>query len=167
MNIIVTADANWGIGYNGKPLVNIPADFRFFREVTEGKVVVMGRKTMERLPGRKPVPGRVNLVLSNARKWQVKDAEQIRSLEELKERLRDFASEDIFIMGGEDLFREMLPLCDTVHVTRMDETYPADAWFPNLDEMKEWQITGDSEEQTYFDIEYRFFRYERRNGNKF
>ena len=83
------------------------------------------------------------------------------SLEELLEELKKFDTEDVYIIGGESIYRQMLPYCDVAHVTKIDHEYEADAYFPNLDEMKEWKVTADSEEQTYFDIAYQFVKYER------
>ena len=92
----------------------------------------------------------------------MKDAIVVYSVEELLNRLKAYASEDIYIIGGESIYRQMLPYCDTAHVTRIDHTYEADAYFPDLDRDPEWEITADSEEQTYFDIAYTFLKYERR-----
>ena len=86
----------------------------------------------------------------------------VHSIEELLEELKQYDSDRIYIIGGESVYRTMLPYCDTVHVTKIDHTYEADAYFPNLDEMPEWEITADSDEQTYFDLTYVFYKYERR-----
>ena len=78
------------------------------------------------------------------------------------EELSGYDSDSIYIIGGETVYRQMLPYCDTVHVTKIDHAYQADAHFPNLDEMEEWEITADSEEQTYFDLIYNFLKYTRK-----
>lgn len=163
MNAIVAVDKNWGIGHNNKLLVSIPNDQKFFREVTMGKVVVLGRKTMETFPGGQPLKGRTNIILSKDKNYKVKDAVVVHSVEELLEELKKYAQEDIFIIGGDSVYRQMLPYCNTVHVTKIDHAYDADSFFPNLDEMPEWKITADSEEQTYFDLEYYFYKYERQS----
>ena len=77
------------------------------------------------------------------------------------EELRKYPSEDVFVIGGGSVYRQLLPFCDLIHLTRIHHRFQADVWFPNLDEMNDWEITADSEEQTYFDLEYHFFRYER------
>ena len=161
MNMIVSADRNWAIGNKGSLLVSIPSDMKYFREETLGKVLVMGRKTLESLPGGLPLPGRTSIVLSTRESYGVKGAVICRSLEELREELKKYPSEDIYVIGGGKVYEELLPECDIVHVTRVDKAYEADTWFPNLDESDEWEITADSEERTYFDLEYRFLRYER------
>jgi len=161
MNMIVTADDNWAIGRAGALLVSIPSDRKFFLNTTAGKVVVMGRKTLESLPQQRPYPSRTNIVLSADPGYKVRGAIVVNSLEALKDELKKYPSEDIFVIGGSSLFHQLLPLCDLVHLTRIHHSYQADAWFPNLDEMEDWEITADSEEQTYFDLEFHFLRYER------
>lgn len=161
MNLIVNADKNWGIGKNNELLVHIPNDMKMFRQTTIGKVVVMGRKTLESFPNGMPLPKRTNIVLTRDEKYNVKGAVIVHSKEELLEELKNYPEEDIFIIGGESIYRMMLPYCDTAHVTRTDYAYDADTYFPNLDEMPEWHITEESEEETYFDIEYQFVKYEK------
>ena len=77
------------------------------------------------------------------------------------EELKKYRSEDIYIIGGESIYEQLLPYCDVCHITKIDKSYEADRYFPNLDKMPEWEITQDSEEQTYFDLEYLFLKYER------
>lgn len=161
MNLIVNVDKNWAIGKDNKLLVRIPADMKFFRETTTGKVVVMGRKTLESFPNGLPLKNRTNIVLTSNRDYQVKGALCVHSKEELLEELKKYDSKDIYIIGGESVYRMFLDLCDVAHVTKVDYAYEADAYFPNLDGKPEWRITADSEEQTYFDIEFHWIKYER------
>ncbi len=161
MNIIAAVDSNWAIGYKNQLLVRIPSDQKMFREETTGKVVVLGRKTLETFPNGLPLKNRTNIILSTDLNYHVKDATVVHSVEELLTELEQYPTEDVYIIGGESLYQQLLPYCDVAHITKIDYQYDADAYFPNLDEMKEWKITGDSEEQTYFDLEYRFLRYER------
>ena len=161
MNLIVAVDDNWAIGNNKQLLVSIPADMKFFRETTTGKVVVMGRKTLETFPGGQPLKKRTNIVLTRDKNYKVKDAIVVHTIEELLEELKKYDEEEIYVIGGETIYRQMLPYCKLAHVTRIHHTYEADTYFPNLDEMEDWEITGISEEQTYFDLEYEFVRYER------
>lgn len=160
MNLIVAVDKNWGIGKDNKLLVSIPADMKFFRETTTGNVVVMGRKTLESFPNGLPLKNRTNIVLTKNPDYQVKDALVVHSVEELLKELKQHNSEDVYVIGGDSVYRLLLPYCDVAHVTKIDHAYEADTYFPNLDEMAEWKITGESEEQTYFDLEYAFVRYE-------
>lgn len=162
MNLIAAVDKNWAIGYQNELLVRIPNDHKHFREETTGKVVVLGRKTLETFPQGLPLKNRTNIILSRNQGYSVKDAIVVHSLEELKQELSKYPSEDIYIIGGESVYRELVSWCDVAHITRIDHEYQADAYFPNLDEDEDWEITADSEEQTYFDIEYTFVKYERK-----
>ncbi|SFQ43878.1 dihydrofolate reductase [Lachnospiraceae bacterium XBB1006] len=159
MNLIVAVDKNWGIGYENKLLVSIPDDMKFFRETTTGNVVVMGRKTLESFPGGRPLKNRTNIVLTRDRNYDGKGAIVVHSKEELMEELAKYDSESIYVIGGESIYKMLLDECDVAHVTKIDYSYRADAYFPNLDEMAEWKIVADSDEQTYFDLEYKFYKY--------
>ena len=161
MNIIVAVDKNWGIGKDNKLLVSIPSDMKFFREETMNKVVVMGRKTLESFPNGLPLKRRTNIVLTKDRNYKVKDAILVHSVEELMEELKKYDSEDIYVIGGDSIYRQLLPYCDVAHVTKIDYAYEADSYFPNLDEMSDWTIERTSEELTYFDLEYMFVKYVR------
>ena len=162
MKAILAADKNWGIGYNNRLLVSIPSDMKFFRQTTTGKVVVMGRKTLESFPNGMPLKNRTNIVLTGNQNYQVKDAVIVHSEDELMEELKKYNTDDIYVIGGESVYRMMLPYCYTVYVTKIDRAFQADTFFPNLDEMDEWEMTEESEEQTCFDLEFCFTKYERR-----
>ena len=162
MNLIAAVDKNWAIGRNNKLLVSIPDDMKFFRETTTGKVVVMGRKTLESFPGKKPLKNRVNIVLTGDRSYQADGAVIVHDMEELHEELKKYPSEDIYVIGGESIYKQLLDECDVAHITKIDFAYEADAWFPNLDEKVAWVVTADSEEHTYFDLEYHFYKYEKK-----
>ena len=162
MKAILAADKNWGIGYNNRLLVSIPSDMKFFRQTTTGKVVVMGRKTLESFPNGMPLKNRTNIVLTGNQNYQVKDAVIVHSEDELMEELKKYDTDDIYVIGGESVYRMMLPYCDTAYVTKIDRAFQADTFFPNLDEMDEWEMTEESEEQTCFDLEFCFTKYERR-----
>jgi len=161
MNLIVAVDENWAIGKGNNLLVSIPQDMKFFRETTMGKVVVMGRKTLETFPGGQPLKKRTNIVITSDKNYSVKDAIVVHSIEEALEELKKYDNDEIFVIGGESIYRQMLPYCDLAHVTKIHHGYEADTYFPNLDEMDDWEVTGVSEEQTYFNLEYEFVRYER------
>lgn len=164
MNIIVAVDENWAIGCRGDLLVRIPADHKMFRQETLGKVVVLGRKTMDTFPGGMPLQGRTNLILTRNPDYQVKGGIVIHSVEELLEKLKDYDTKDVYVIGGDSVYRQLLPYCDTAHVTRIDRAYEADAYFPDLEQSGEWEVTADSEEQSYFDTTYHFVKYERKKG---
>lgn len=162
MNLIVAVDKNWAIGLHNKLLVSIPMDMKFFRETTTGKVVVMGRKTLESFPNGLPLKNRVNIVLTKDKNYDVKDAVIVHDETELYEELKKYSTEDVYIIGGESIYNQFVDACDVAHITKIDYAYEADAYFPNLDEKPEWEITADSEEETYFDLEFQFLRYEKK-----
>ena len=162
MKAILSADKNWGIGYKNKLLVSIPSDMKFFRQTTTGRVVVMGRKTLESFPGGLPLKNRTNIVLTGNRGYSVKDAVIVHTYDELREELKKYDTDDVYVIGGESVYRMLLPECDTVLVTKIDRAFQADTFFPDLDTMDEWETTEEGEEQTCFDLEFRFTKYERR-----
>ena len=162
MKAILSADKNWGIGYKNKLLVSIPSDMKFFFFFTTGRVVVMGRKTLESFPGGLPLKNRTNIVLTGNRGYSVKDAVIVHTYDELREELKKYDTDDVYVIGGESVYRMLLPECDTVLVTKIDRAFQADTYFPNLDEMDEWEMTEEGEEQTCFDLEFRFTKYERK-----
>lgn len=159
MNLIVAVDKNWGIGFENKLLVSIPDDMKFFRETTTGKVVVMGRKTLESFPGGRPLKNRTNIVLTKNRNYKADGAIVVHTLDALREELKKYPSEDIYVIGGASIYEALLDDCDVAHVTKIDYAYRADTYFPNLDEKPEWKVVADSDEQTYFNLEYRFYEY--------
>ena len=162
MNLILSADNNWAIGKDNQLLVRIPSDMKFFRETTTGKVVVMGRKTLESFPNGLPLKNRTNIVLTGNPHYKVKDAIVVHTKEQLLDELKQYESKDIYVIGGESIYRMLVDQCDTAYVTKIDYIYEADTYVPNLDELPEWEITKESEEQTYFDLEYRFLTYQKR-----
>lgn len=161
MNLIVAVDENWAIGKGNRLLVSIPQDMKFFRETTTGKVVVMGRKTLESFPGGQPLKNRVNIVLTRDVGFQAKGAVVCGSMEEVLEELKQYAEEDVYIIGGESIYRQFLPYCKKAYITKVFHKYDADTYFPDLDREEEWKMTQVGEEQTYFDLEYIFSIYER------
>lgn len=160
MNLIAAVDKNWGIGLKNQLLVRIPEDMKRFRNMTIGKVVVMGRKTLESFPGSQPLNDRTNIVLTKDNDYQVKNAVIVHDMEELFAELKKYKQEDIFVIGGESIYRQLLDQCETAYITKIDYEYQADVWFPNLDELEQWELIEESEEQTYFDLEYYFLKYQ-------
>ena len=163
MNIIVAVDKNWSIGNQGQLLVSIPEDKKLFREETMGKVIVMGRKTLESLPGKQPLYGRTNIVLTRNPDYKVKGAIVSHSLPEDLKELSNYPEEDCFVIGGQSIYEQFFPYCDTAHVTYIDYLYSADTHFPNLDQDPTWEMAAESDEQTYFDLCYTFRMYQRKS----
>ncbi|EIW19269.1 MULTISPECIES: dihydrofolate reductase [Pelosinus] len=159
MKLIVAVDEQWGIGCKGQLLVTIPADMQHFKEKTKGKVIVMGRETFESLPGSKPLQGRINIVLTKNIKLHWEGVTLCHSLSQLFTALASYRSEDIFIIGGESVYRQCLPYCSEAYVTKISNMHPADTCFPNLDSRPEWQCIEESSVQSYKDSTYRFTTY--------
>lgn len=162
MRAILAADKNWGIGLNNQLLISIPADMRFFRKKTVGQVVIMGRKTLESMPNGKPLADRINIVMSRDPNLLVPGAAVVSSAAEAVAEAARFKDRKVYVIGGGQVYRELLPYCDTAYVTRIDYAYQADTYFPNLDEDPAWELERESEEQTYFDVEYTFRKYVRK-----
>ena len=160
MNLIVAVDKNWAIGKDNRMMWSIPADMKFFRDTTKGNIVIMGRKTLESFPQGQPLKDRVNIVITENCDYKVKGAVIVHSVEEALKEAENHDG-DVYVIGGESVYRAMLPLCNTAFITKINHAYDADTYFPNLDENDEWRMTKISEEQTCFDLEYYFTVYER------
>ncbi|HHV99383.1 MAG TPA: dihydrofolate reductase [Clostridiaceae bacterium] len=163
MKAIVNVDLNWGIGYKGNLLQRIPEDMKFFKKTTIGKVVVMGRKTFESLPGQEPLKDRVNIILSAKGEFGDDRLIVCRSLGELFAELKKYPGDDIFIIGGESVYSLLLPYCSEAYVTKVQNTYEADTYFKNLDEDESWELVTESETKDYNGIKFKFVTYENRN----
>ena len=161
ISIIVAVDKNWAIGNGGSLLTSIPDDLRFFRQTTRDKVVIMGRKTVESLPGGRPLPSRTTILVTRDPDFQMADAVVVHSVEEAIKEAEKYQT-DIYVAGGGEIYKQMLDLCDEALVTYIDYSYQADTWFPNLDKRPEWVLAAESEEQTHFDVVYYFRQYIRR-----
>ena len=161
MNLIAVVDRNWAIGRGGKLLAHISADLRYFRRMTAGKVVVMGRKTLESFPKMQPLPDRINIVLTQDKTYTCEGALIVHSVEEALEKVRAYPAEDVFIIGGGQIYRSFLPHCDAAYITKVDYEYDADTYFPNLDQDPDWKLVEIGEEQTQLDLIFQFIKYKR------
>lgn len=161
MNLIVAVDGNWNIGYKGDLLCKNPIDMKFFKDTTTGKVVIMGQKTLESFKDSKPLPNRINIVLSFDKK-EIEGCIVVNSIEELLEEVKKYNKDDLFVIGGGMTYRALLPYCDTAYITKMKNTFEADTSFPNLDLDNEWKISNISEDLEYKDIKFNFCIYKRR-----
>ena len=164
MKAIVAVDKNWAIGRAGALLVRIPADMKRFRALTEGKTVVLGRKTLQTFPQGKPLEMRRNIVFSRNLSCNVNGAHVVHDEAGLFALLKNLYTDDneVFVIGGEQIYRLLLPHCDECFVTFIDRAYDADAFFPDLDTDPDWELADESEEQTCFDVIYTFRTYRRK-----
>jgi len=165
MKAIAAVDLNWGIGYKGNLLERIPEDMKFFKKTTIGKVVVMGRKTFESLPGKEPLKDRVNIILSTKGEFGDGRIKVCRSLDDLFCELKQYNEDDVFVIGGESVYSLLLPYCSEAYITKIENSYEADTYFKNLDKDESWELTYESETKTYNGIKYKFAKYENRNQN--
>lgn len=139
MNLIVAVDDSWGIGKNNQLLFRIKKDMKLFKELTIGKVVVMGRNTYISLPeNNRPLPERFNIVLTKDTSWSHPGVMTCTSVSDLMKKLSRFKTSDIFIIGGESIYKQMLPYCTTAYVTKVNKHCDADRFMENLDSMPEW-----------------------------
>ena len=154
---IVHADKEWGIGKGNGMMFSLPKDMKFFRETTMNHVVVMGGNTLRSFPNAKPLKNRVNIVLSRG---QVRDdCVIVRSYEELFKTMKAHEKEEIYVIGGGEVYRELLPYCEEVLVTKVDAVGGAEVFFPNLDENPDFQCVDEGEPVDDNGLTIRFTRY--------
>lgn len=159
MTIILAADCDWAIGKEGALLAHIPEDMKFFKETTAGSTVVMGRKTWESI-GAKPLPGRTNCVISRSVK-QLDGAQVFGSIEEFLS-FAEKAEGKVFVIGGGEIYRQLLPYCDEAFITRIYESFSGDVFFTDLEHDKDWEITETSPVMESECRNIRFFHYIRK-----
>lgn len=157
MNAIVAVDENWGIGYKGELLARISADLRRFKALTTGHAVVLGRKTLQTFPGGRPLPGRKNLIMSTTMDAPPEGAKVFGTLDELLA----YAPEDAFVIGGESVYRALLPYCRRVYVTKIHKAFPRDAVFPDLDALDGWRVTETGETLEENGLAFSYVTYEK------
>ena len=161
ISAIVAVDNNWGIGYNGDLLEHIPEDLKYFKALTTGHVVVMGRKTWDSLPT-KPLPNRHNIVITRTALGQ-HDGADFWAMNATKTFMRLRKDQyEYFIIGGGTIYKELLSLCDRVYITKIYKDHDnVDTYFPNLDESEEWAPATCGQLLTHNDLTYQFWQYDR------
>lgn len=159
MDAIVAVDRDYGIGRQGGMLFHLKGDLQYFKRLTLGKTLVMGRATLESLKGGKPLPGRESIVLSAREGYTVEGAKVVKNLEELAEAIRDLPPERVMLIGGGQLYRLLIDCCDTAYVTHIEESGQADTFFPNLDTRDHWEAELCGEETEENGLRYRFCVY--------
>ena len=160
MNLIAAVDLNWAIGYNCELLQSIPEDMKYFKEKTMGKIIVMGRSTFESLPKRKPLEQRVNIVLTKNKNFNCEGIILCYSLEQLFTELKKYNQEDVFVIGGESIYAQLISHCDKAYITKIHKEYVHNKMLVNLDEDEKWQKILTSSKQEFRDgIYYTFNTY--------
>lgn len=176
MNIIVAVDKNWAIGCKGKLLYKLPLDMQFFKKTTINKTVVVGRKTLESFPNKGPLPNRLNIVLSTklskTKHCTSKKKENllvIDSLERLDEVTKDLSQNDIYIIGGETIYKQLLHKSTFAYVTKINTESTCKEnlnYFNNLDLNPNWQLLEESPIVVTNNIEISFCKYKNLNPLK-
>ncbi len=170
LKTIVAVTQDWGIGADGGMLCSLPEDMAFFRTQTKGAVVIMGRATLDSFPGGRPLKGRVNIVLTRDESFSREGVVVVHTVAQALSAAADAVVEkiaegccapEVYVIGGEQVYRQLLPWCTMAWVTRMETLVPADRFFPDLDQEDGWRIDGQGEEMTSEKngVKYRFCRY--------
>ncbi len=168
MKLIVAVDKEWGIGYKGDLLARVRADLMNFRDLTSGKIVILGSNTLATFPSGKALKNRTNIVLHPSNEYHPENTTVVHSIDELLEEVKKYNTDDVFVIGGASVYKQMLPYCDTAYITKFNKSFDKDVYFPNLDEDKSWKLvcTGekqmsDSEKDTEANLEFYFTEYKR------
>lgn len=173
MNVIVAVDKEWGIGYKGDLLARVKEDLQNFARLTTGKTVILGSNTLATFPGGRVLKDRNNIVLNPDENYAPEGAIVAHSLDELFGLLEEMkngglSEEDIFVIGGASVYRQMLPYCTKAYITKFTSSFKKDVYFPNLDEMSDWKIVDESDEISAvarngvgekFNISFKFVEY--------
>ena len=162
MDIIVAVDEKWGIGKDGDLLQRISADMKYFRQMTTGNVLVMGRKTLESFPNKKPLPNRVNIVLTTNQDYEAEGVVLCHGIDELPEILKEYTDKQIFVAGGGTIYKQLLSQCEKAYVTKIYHTYEADTVFPDLDENPEWELAEKGDVQEENGVKFSFDVYKKK-----
>ena len=158
---IAAVSENWGIGKDGDLLFSLPADMKFFRQTTAGGVVIMGRKTLESFPGGKPLPKRVNIVISRSPDYAPEGAIVVHSPEEAVMEAEKHAGEK-FVIGGGEIYAKMLDKCSECLITKVQAAPEADTFFPDLDSHPDWKLAEEGEEFEENNLKFKFTKYIRK-----
>lgn len=162
MRMIAAVDKNWAIGNNGNLLAHVSGDMRFFRAMTTGNVVILGRKTLATFPGGKPLKDRENIVITTNKEFDGQGAKVVFSIEELLEYIKKYDSDSVYVIGGGTIYNQLLDYCDTAYITKFDKEYTADTYIENLDKNEDWELFEEGEQIEENGILYKFSTYKRK-----
>ena len=166
MNLIVACDQDWQIGHAGELLFRISDDLKRFKALTTGHPVILGRKTLMTFPGGKPLPNRSNVILSRNPDYACPGATVVRNLRELAAELERLGDPEAFVIGGADVYRQLLPYCRQAYVTRVQRRFDADRDFPDLDAHPDWELVDEGPELLSDNLPYRYCLYRNQNVRK-
>lgn len=159
MNMIAAIDSLGGIGMNGNMLYHIPEDLRYFKQMTYGKVVVMGHSTLKSLPGAGPLAGRTNIVLTRNTELAADNCIICHSLNDLWKILTPYDSDNVFVIGGESIYAQLMDYCAKAYITKIHQSKPADRFFPDIDNAANWALALESEIKENNGIRFSFREY--------
>ncbi|WP_352399640.1 dihydrofolate reductase [Anaerotignum sp.] len=162
MNLMVAVDEQWGIGKDGDLLRRIPTDMKRFRAMTMGNVLILGRKTLESFPNKKPLPNREHIVLTQNLAYHGEGVTLCHDIDDLTQLLKKFDGKEVFVAGGGSVYQQLLPLCQNAYITKIHDIYPADTFFPNLDELPDWEIVDEGEVLEDEGVKFSFVLYQRK-----
>ncbi|MFV0314593.1 MAG: dihydrofolate reductase [Anaerotignum sp.] len=163
MNLIVAVDDAWGIGKDGDLLRRISPDLKRFRMMTTGNILILGRKTLESFPNKKPLPNRDHIVLTKNLDYEAEGVTLCHDIQELEKEIKKFGEKEVFVVGGGSVYEQLLPLCKKAYITKIQGIFPADTYFPNLDALVQWEITDEGEVQEDDDLKFSYVLYEKKN----
>ena len=165
ISAIVAVDKDWGIGFQGQLLEHLPPDMKYFKETTENHMVICGRKTWESIPAKnKPLSRRLAIVITN-KGFKVEPGAMFLDMQHVRAHLNHVKDDDDmewFVIGGGEIYKQLLPYCDRVYVTKIERSHKdVDTYFPNLDKDPNWEVSTCTELRDYGNIPYAFLTYDR------
>jgi len=159
MNAIAAVSANWGLGKDNDLLFHISEDMKHFRTLTSGGTVIMGRKTLDSMPGGKALPKRRNIVITRDQNFRRENVEVAHSIEQALELVANDDPEKVWVIGGGEIYKAMLPYCSKCYMTKVYAQPECDVFFPDLDEMESWQVMCSEPAARDGELEYQFVDY--------
>lgn len=162
MKMIVCVSENFGIGLNNELLFSLPPDMKFFRETTMGKVIIMGRGTLDSFPGGKPLKNRTNIVLTRDVNFKREGVMAFNSKEEILDYVKEFNTEDVFVIGGGQIYEMFKDVCSEALITKVRKSVPCDTFFFDIDSDEKWYLENESHLMEYEGISFSFCTYRRK-----
>lgn len=159
MNAIVNVDSDWGIGKNGDLLFPIPEDLQYFKKMTTGKVVVLGRQTLLSFPGGKPLPNRTNIVLTTNTNAVIEGVTLCHNFTQLDELLQQYPPNDVLLIGGDFLYSQLIDCCHFSYVTKVASNGNGTHFFPNLDKKPNWTLLEETKPHLYKELSFTYCTY--------
>lgn len=170
MILIIGVDRNFSIGVDGDMLFHLKKDLKRFKEITSGHIMVMGRKTLESLPGSKPLPNRTHVVITRDGNYVNHDAIVVTDVSKLDDKLKEMNVDNkkVFLIGGGNLVDQLIDKCEYAYITLVYKAYERfDTAIPNLEKLENWELIEQSDLQTEIQgddvFEYTYNVYKNKN----